>query len=75
MKGTSRGLIGLFARHPTAANLLMLLMLIAGALSLTRNNTQFFPDFSVDLVSISVAWPGSKMTLDPIVRPSIGERS
>lgn len=59
MKQTSRGLIGLFARHPTAANLLMLLMLVAGALSLTRHNTQFFPDFSVDFVSVSVAWPGA----------------
>ncbi len=59
MRQTSRGLIGLFARHPTAANLLMLLMLVAGALSLARNNTQFFPDFSVDFVSISVTWPGA----------------
>lgn len=52
-------MIGLFARHPTAANLLMIMMLIAGALSLTRQNTQFFPDFSIELVSVVVTWPGA----------------
>ncbi len=59
MRGASHGMIGLFARHPTAANLLMIMMLIAGALSLTRQNTQFFPDFSIEFVSVVVTWPGA----------------
>lgn len=53
------GLIGLFARHPTAANLLMALMIIAGLFSLHRMNTQFFPDFGIDIVVVSVEWPGA----------------
>ncbi len=53
------GPIGLFARHPTAANLLMILMIGAGALSIARNNTQFFPDFDIETVIVSVAWPGA----------------
>ncbi|MEL0113916.1 MAG: efflux RND transporter permease subunit, partial [Rickettsiales bacterium] len=53
------GLIGLFARHPTAANLLMVTMIIAGFFALHRMNTQFFPDFGIDIVSVSVEWSGA----------------
>ena len=52
-------LIGLFTRHRTAANLLMVLMLIAGFFGLYRMTTQFFPDFGIDVVLVSVAWPGA----------------
>ncbi len=52
-------LIGLFARHPVAANLVMLMMLAAGAVALTRLNTQFFPDFEVQVVSVRVVWPNA----------------
>jgi multidrug efflux pump subunit AcrB len=53
------GLIGLFARHPTAMNLLMAIMLIGGAFSLGRLNTQFFPDFGIDIITATVEWPGA----------------
>ena len=56
---TRGGPIALFARHPTAANLLMLIALAAGFLSIGRNNTQFFPDFELDIVTVSVSWPGA----------------
>ena len=56
---TPGGAIGFFARHPTAANLLMLVVIVAGLLSIARNNTQFFPDFELDLVTVSVVWPGA----------------
>ncbi len=60
MKGRSRGgLLALFARHPTAGNLLMVLMLLAGAVGLTKLNRQFFPDFGIDVISIGVRWPGA----------------
>ena len=52
-------LIGLFTRHRTAANLLMVLMLVAGFFGLYRMTTQFFPDFGIDVVLVSVAWPGA----------------
>lgn len=54
-----RGLISLFARHPTAANLIMAIMIIAGLAGLWRMNTQFFPDFGIDIVSINVRWEGA----------------
>ena len=57
-----KGLISLFARHRTAANLLMVLMIITGLFALTRMNTQFFPDFGIDIVSVSIEWPGASAT-------------
>ncbi|NIP88786.1 MAG: hypothetical protein GWO21_07425, partial [Gammaproteobacteria bacterium] len=36
-------LVGTFAAHPVAMNLLMVVMLLAGAWALTKLNTQFFP--------------------------------
>ncbi len=56
---SKRDSIGLFARHRTAANLLMVLMLVAGAFGLNRMTTQFFPDFGIDMVLVTVVWPGA----------------
>ena len=51
--------ISFFVRHPTAANLLMIIMIVAGLISLRQTNTQFFPDFGIDWVSVKVEWPGA----------------
>ncbi|TDJ64017.1 MAG: efflux RND transporter permease subunit [Proteobacteria bacterium] len=57
---TSRtGLIATFARHPTAANLLFALMVVCGLFATVNINRQFFPDFGIDFVTISVVWPGA----------------
>ena len=53
------GAIALFARHPTAANLLMVLMIVAGIAGIARLNTQFLPSFTVDWVIVNVPWPGA----------------
>lgn len=55
----SGGLIGMFARHPTAPNLLMILMILLGLFSLTKLNRQFFPDFDVPVISVTVEWAGA----------------
>ena len=54
-----RGFIGAFANHPVACNLLMTIMLLAGAWSLTRLNTQFFPTFDIEYIIIAVKWTGA----------------
>jgi len=51
--------IGLFARHPTAANLLMVLMLAVGALSLPQLERATFPEFEADSVAVTVPYPGA----------------
>ncbi len=52
-------LIRLFARHKTAANLFMILVLLLGFVSMNRMNVQFLPDFGIDIVTVSVNWPGA----------------
>ncbi len=52
-------IIGLFAHHKVAANLLMLIMLLAGAFALDRLNVQFFPSFELDIVQVRVVWSGA----------------
>ncbi len=52
-------LVSLFVRHRNAANLLMAIMLIAGLAALSRLNTQFFPDFEIDIVVVTVVWEGA----------------
>ncbi|NPA71978.1 MAG: efflux RND transporter permease subunit, partial [Gammaproteobacteria bacterium] len=55
----SSGIIGLFARHKVAPNLLMIIMLLAGAVGLMKLNVQFFPSFELDYASVRVVWPGA----------------
>ncbi|QTF91794.1 efflux RND transporter permease subunit [Halomonas sp. BM-2019] len=53
------GLIGFFVHHRVAANLVMLVMLLGGALGIARMNIQFFPTFALDVVSVRVVWSGA----------------
>ena len=52
-------MIAFFARHPTAANLLMLVFLAAGLLSVGKLRRETFPDFRPTEVEIRVAHPGA----------------
>ncbi len=52
-------LVSIFVRHRNAANLLMIMMIVIGGFSLMRLNTQFFPDFGTEIVSVSITWPGA----------------
>ena len=54
-----QGVIGFFVHHRVAGNLVMLVMLLGGALALTRMNIQFFPTFALDVVSVRVVWSGA----------------
>jgi multidrug efflux pump subunit AcrB len=52
-------LLGTFANHRVAANLLMSIMLLAGALALYKLNVQFFPNFELDNISVNTIWSGA----------------
>ncbi len=54
-----RDLLGSFAHHRVAANLLMLLMILAGMWALSKLNTQFFPNFTLDIINVRVEWSGA----------------
>ena len=53
------GVLSYFARHRTAANLLLVLMLAAGLWAAPQMRAQFFPDTVVEEVDISVRWDGA----------------
>jgi multidrug efflux pump subunit AcrB len=48
-----------FSNHPVAANLLMVLMVLAGIWGLWQLNTQFFPNFDLEQISVRIVWPGA----------------
>ncbi len=52
-------MIRFFIRHPTAANLLMLAMLLAGLMTLPQLKRETFPEFSASYITASVVFPGA----------------
>ncbi len=52
-------MIAFFARHPTAANLLMLIMIVAGLLAVGGLRRETFPDAAPTEVEVSVMYPGA----------------
>ena len=53
------GMITWFARNPVAANLLMIFIVVSGAISVFSVNSEVFPEFSLDMVSIEVPYLGA----------------
>jgi multidrug efflux pump subunit AcrB len=53
------GFIGLFVRHPTASNLLMIVIIVLGLFATSRLNTQFFPTLEIPAISVTVQWSGA----------------
>ncbi len=53
------GMLAFFIRHRVAANVLVLVALMAGFLGVTRMNVQFFPNFALDVLSVRVIWSGA----------------
>ncbi len=53
------GLLSYFTRHRTAANLLLVILLVAGFAAAPNMRTQFFPDVIVDNVRVITQWDGA----------------
>ncbi|WP_455209059.1 efflux RND transporter permease subunit [Kaarinaea lacus] len=49
----------MFAQHRVAANLLMVIMILLGSWALSKLNTQFFPSFELDIITVRVVWTGA----------------
>jgi multidrug efflux pump subunit AcrB len=52
-------LLDYMVRHRTAANLLLVMMLLGGLAAGTQIRTQFFPDFVREEVDITINWSGA----------------
>ena len=81
IKFPQSSILAFFVKHKTAANIIMFLMLLAGFLSINKLNRQFFPNFDVETISVSIEWPGATaeevdnnivQLLEPDLRPISG---
>ncbi|MEM1117746.1 MAG: efflux RND transporter permease subunit [Bacteroidota bacterium] len=54
-----RGAIAWMARNGVASNLLMVALIAAGIVALTRMVIEVFPEFSLDAIQVSVVYPGA----------------
>ena len=54
-----RGFIAWMAQNSVAVNLLMIMVMGAGLLSLSSIRQETFPDFNLDIISVSVPYPGA----------------
>lgn len=52
-------MIGYFVRHPTAANLLMLIIILLGLLGLYSLTREVFPEFASDYINVQVIYRGA----------------
>ncbi|MGO4852457.1 efflux RND transporter permease subunit [Phaeovulum sp. W22_SRMD_FR3] len=55
----ARGILSIFARHRTLANIVLVLMIGAGLAALPRMRAQTFPDSVVQEVRVTVKWDGA----------------
>lgn len=54
-----KGILSYFTRHSTAANLLLVVLLVLGIAALPKMRAQFFPDVVADYVRVDVVWDGA----------------
>lgn len=59
MKAPEHGPIGWMARNRVAANLVMITIIAAGILFSLRAKQEVFPEFELDLVQVTVPYPGA----------------
>ena len=53
------GLLAYFARHRTAANLLLVVLIASGLAAIPQLRAQFFPDVVIESVTVTAAWEGA----------------
>ena len=54
-----KGPISWMTRNTVAANLLMFILVVGGLLIASRVKKEIFPEFELDIVSVSVLYPGA----------------
>ena len=53
------GAVAWMAGHPVAANLLMAALVVGGLMMAFRVKQEVFPEFTLDVVGVSVTYPGA----------------
>jgi len=55
----AKNIIRLMLKNPVLANILMLLILLGGIIASYSMIRELFPEFSLDMINVSVAYPGA----------------
>ncbi len=58
-QSAGKDLLGIFVRHPVAANLLMLVFIVTGAIGLFQLNAQSLPTFPLNYIIVQTEWSGA----------------
>lgn len=56
---TGGGVVGWFAQNPVAANVLMVVLILVGLITITRTNAEVFPTIDPRTVTVSVIYGGA----------------
>ncbi|MEM1075710.1 MAG: efflux RND transporter permease subunit [Pseudomonadota bacterium] len=56
---SAAGILSYFTRHPTLANLLFVILTVAGLFAASNMRTQFFPDVVLGSVTVTADWEGA----------------
>ncbi len=59
LPNSAGGLLSYFTRHRTAANLLLVVMIVTGLAAFPQMRAQFFPDVVSDTVELRFVWEGA----------------
>lgn len=54
-----KGIVEWFSRNPVAANLVMIVIMVGGALTWPKVRMELFPEFALDRISVAVPYPGA----------------
>ncbi|NJL72405.1 MAG: efflux RND transporter permease subunit [Candidatus Competibacteraceae bacterium] len=54
-----KGVIASFTRHTVFANIVLVLIFVAGGMAMKNMVRETFPEFSLDIITVSVPWPGA----------------
>ncbi|GGL99452.1 acriflavin resistance protein [Pseudooceanicola nanhaiensis] len=59
MPRAAGGILSYFTRHPTAANLLLVVLIVMGIAAVPQMRAQFLPDVISDEIDVSIRWDGA----------------
>ena len=58
-KPSHKGALAWMTLHPVAANLFMFVLIVGGVLGVLRTKQEVFPEFNLDMVNVTVPYPGA----------------
>ena len=56
---SEKGILAWMTKNHVAANLLMLVLVIGGLISMTRITQEVFPAYTLDIINVTVSYPGA----------------